>query len=154
MPLGDHAAHWANYLEELSRTFYCTTLLDAKCHQSGRRGSWQRLGPSLTCVPTWNPIAGHKSMRASNNICKRSTMKKVALKERYWVPDEDGTYNVKRIRRERPSHIFEVDWDTQITFWNDPKKLARAAQNKKIRQRASSYADRDPGLLQPSEICM
>ncbi|GKF16794.1 hypothetical protein Tco_0061712 [Tanacetum coccineum] len=35
--------------------------------------------------------------------------KKVALKERYWVPDEDGTYDVERIRRRRPSHISEVD---------------------------------------------
>ncbi|GKD17807.1 hypothetical protein Tco_1206965, partial [Tanacetum coccineum] len=51
--------------------------------------------------------------------------KKLALKERYWVPDE-------------------VDWDAQIAFWNDPKNLALAAQNKKnIGQRARSYADRD-----------
>ncbi|GJT86805.1 hypothetical protein Tco_1068522 [Tanacetum coccineum] len=28
----------------------------------------------LTCVPTWNPIAGHKSMRPSSGICKRFTM--------------------------------------------------------------------------------
>nr|GEU62067.1 hypothetical protein [Tanacetum cinerariifolium] len=30
--------------------------------------------PSLTCVLTWNPTAGHKSMRASNSTFKRSTM--------------------------------------------------------------------------------
>nr|GEX14933.1 hypothetical protein [Tanacetum cinerariifolium] len=52
----------------------CTTLLGTKYRQSERRGSWQRLGPGLTCVPTWNSIAGHKSMRPSNNICKSSTM--------------------------------------------------------------------------------
>nr|GEU84144.1 hypothetical protein [Tanacetum cinerariifolium] len=52
IPLGDHAAHWANYLGELVR----------------------ELPPSLTCVPTWNLIAGHKSMRASSSICERSTM--------------------------------------------------------------------------------
>ncbi|GJX21165.1 hypothetical protein Tco_0223842 [Tanacetum coccineum] len=56
--------------------------------------------------------------------------KKTALKERHWVPDEDGTYDVERIRRGRPSHISEVDWDAQIAFWNDPKNLARVAQNK------------------------
>ncbi|GKC58339.1 hypothetical protein Tco_1085937, partial [Tanacetum coccineum] len=59
--------------------------------------------------------------------------KKAALKERHWVPDEDGTYDVERIRRERPLHISEVDWDAQIAFWNDPKNLARAAQNKQNR---------------------
>nr|GEX80087.1 hypothetical protein [Tanacetum cinerariifolium] len=50
------------------------TLLGAKCHRTERRGSWQRLGPSLTCVPTWNPIAGHKSMQPSSSSCKSSTM--------------------------------------------------------------------------------
>ncbi|GJR11743.1 reverse transcriptase domain-containing protein [Tanacetum coccineum] len=36
--------------------------------------------------------------------------KKAALKERHWIPDEDGTYAVERIRHGRPSHIFKVDW--------------------------------------------
>ncbi|GJX42226.1 hypothetical protein Tco_0257216 [Tanacetum coccineum] len=53
--------------------------------------------------------------------------KNAALKERHWVPDKDGTYDVEHIRREHPSHIYEVDWDAQIAFWNDPKNLARAA---------------------------
>nr|GEZ96413.1 hypothetical protein [Tanacetum cinerariifolium] len=55
--------------------------------------------------------------------------KKAALKERYWVPEEDGSYDLERIRRGRPSHISEADWDAQLAFWNDPKNLARAAQN-------------------------
>nr|GEW37461.1 hypothetical protein [Tanacetum cinerariifolium] len=95
IPLGDHAAHWANYLGEL------------------------------------NPIVGQKSASIQQHLQKIYNGKKVALKERYWVPDEDGTYDVECIRRERPSHIFEVDWDAQIAFWNDPKNLARNAQNKK-----------------------
>nr|GFA17572.1 hypothetical protein [Tanacetum cinerariifolium] len=56
--------------------------------------------------------------------------KKAALKERYWVPEEDMTYDLERIGRGRPSHISEVDWDAQLAFWNDPRNLARAAQNK------------------------
>nr|GFA83381.1 hypothetical protein [Tanacetum cinerariifolium] len=40
MPLGDHVAHWANYLGELVRELPCTTLLGAKYHRSRRRGSW------------------------------------------------------------------------------------------------------------------
>ncbi|GKC50619.1 hypothetical protein Tco_1073364 [Tanacetum coccineum] len=80
--------------------------------------------------------------------------KKDALKERYWILDSDGTYDLERIRQISPSHIFEVDWDAHIAFWNDPKNLARAAQNKKTGQRVRSYADRDPGLLPPSKICM
>nr|GEX16403.1 hypothetical protein [Tanacetum cinerariifolium] len=56
--------------------------------------------------------------------------KKAALKERYWVPEEGGSYDLERIRRERPSHISEADWDEQLAFWNDPKNLTWAAQNK------------------------
>ncbi|GJX25741.1 hypothetical protein Tco_0232037 [Tanacetum coccineum] len=35
--------------------------------------------------------------------------KKAALKERYWVPEEDGTYDLERLRRGRPSHISEME---------------------------------------------
>nr|GEY60662.1 S-adenosyl-L-methionine-dependent methyltransferases superfamily protein [Tanacetum cinerariifolium] len=35
--------------------------------------------------------------------------KKAALKERYWVPEEDGTYDLECIRPEHPSHIFEME---------------------------------------------
>ncbi|GJX89148.1 zinc finger, CCHC-type containing protein [Tanacetum coccineum] len=33
--------------------------------------------------------------------------KKSALKEKHWIPDSDGTYNLERIRQSRPSHISE-----------------------------------------------
>ncbi|GJS87895.1 hypothetical protein Tco_0770531 [Tanacetum coccineum] len=62
--------------------------------------------------------------------------KKAALKERYWVPEEDRTYDLERLRRGRPSYISEVDWDAQLAFWNDPKNLARAAQNKQNRAKS------------------
>nr|GEY27540.1 hypothetical protein [Tanacetum cinerariifolium] len=62
--------------------------------------------------------------------------KNAALKERYWVPEADKTYDLERIRRGRASYISEVDWDTHPTFWNDPKNLARAAQNKQNRAKS------------------
>nr|GFB55169.1 hypothetical protein [Tanacetum cinerariifolium] len=49
---------------------------------------------------------------------------------------EDGSYDLERIRRGRPSLIFEADWDAQLAFWNDPKNLARAAQNKQNREKS------------------
>ncbi|GJX86413.1 zinc finger, PHD-type containing protein [Tanacetum coccineum] len=36
----------------------------------------------------------------------------------------------------RPLHISEVDLDAQLAFWNDPKNLARAAQNKQNRAKS------------------
>ncbi|GJX12586.1 retrotransposon gag domain, retroviral aspartyl protease [Tanacetum coccineum] len=70
----------------------------------------------------------HPSWRQVPPEQKAGVMAKIgaALKEKYWIPD--GTYDLERIRQTRPSHISEVDWDAQITFWNDPKNLARAAQ--------------------------
>nr|GFA34286.1 uncharacterized mitochondrial protein AtMg00810-like [Tanacetum cinerariifolium] len=50
--------------------------------------------------------------------------KKAALKERYWVPEEDESYDLERIRRGCPSHISKADWDAQLAFWNDPKNLS------------------------------
>ncbi|GKB07457.1 hypothetical protein Tco_0835741 [Tanacetum coccineum] len=85
------------------------------------------------------------------NLQKIYNGKKAALKERHWIPDSDGTYDLERIRLLRPSHIFEVNWDTQIAFWNDPKNRARAAQNKQNRAKSKvmeSSATREyPSLI-------
>nr|GFC60782.1 hypothetical protein [Tanacetum cinerariifolium] len=42
--------------------------------------------------------------------------KKAALKERYWVPKEDESYDLERIRRGHLSHISKADWDAQLAF--------------------------------------
>ncbi|GKE66636.1 hypothetical protein Tco_1520797 [Tanacetum coccineum] len=77
MPLGDHVAHWANYLRELVRELPLLYPSWRQMPQERKEGSWQRLG--LTCVLTWNPIEGHKSMRASSSIYKRSKMERRLL---------------------------------------------------------------------------
>ncbi|GJV92101.1 hypothetical protein Tco_1539914 [Tanacetum coccineum] len=115
MPLGDHAAHWANYLGELVR--------ELPLHYP----SWRQMPPERKAGVVTN-IGQH--------LQKIYNGKKAALKERYWVPEEDGTYDLERIRRGRPSYISEVDWDAQLVFWNDPKNLARAAQNKQNRAKS------------------
>lgn len=35
-----------------------------------------------------------------------------------------------------PEEITSVEWDKYIKFWNDPKNLARAAQNRLNRQKS------------------
>ncbi|GJY45062.1 reverse transcriptase domain, reverse transcriptase zinc-binding domain protein [Tanacetum coccineum] len=79
--------------------------------------------------------------------------KKAALKERYWVPEEDRTYDLERLRRGRPLYIFEVNWDAQLAFWNDPKNLARAAQNKQNRAK-SKVAPNTPTVCPPRGATM
>nr|GEX40516.1 hypothetical protein [Tanacetum cinerariifolium] len=58
--------------------------------------------------------------------------KKAALKDRYWVPDEDETYDVEHIRRERIGM-------SRLPFGMIPKTLPGL-----LRQKAWSYAKRDP----------
>nr|GEW56447.1 hypothetical protein [Tanacetum cinerariifolium] len=83
MPLGDHAAHWANYLGEL-------TQFDLRPHMESDR--WPQIHAAI-----------------QQYLQKLYNGKKAALKKRYWVTEEDGTYNVARTRRGHPSHIFEME---------------------------------------------
>nr|GFB01106.1 hypothetical protein [Tanacetum cinerariifolium] len=134
MPLGDHAAHWVNYLGELVR--------ELPLHYP----SWRQMPPEwkarvVAKIGTQFDLRPHMESDRwlkiyagiQQHLQRIYNIKKVALKERYWVPEEDGSYDLERIRRGHPSHISEADWDAQLAFWNDPKNLARAAQNKQNR---------------------
>ncbi|GJZ15753.1 RNA-directed DNA polymerase, eukaryota [Tanacetum coccineum] len=137
MPLGEHAAHLANYLGELIRKL--------PLHYP----SWRQMPPGqkarvVAKIRTQFDLRPHMESDRwpqiyagiQQHLQKIYNGKKAALKERYWVPEEDGTYDLERLRRGRPSHISEVNWDAQLAFWNDPKNLARAAQNKQNRAKS------------------
>ncbi|GKD15117.1 hypothetical protein Tco_1199524 [Tanacetum coccineum] len=78
-------------------------------------------GKRAGCIPARRP----GTSVIQQHLQKIYNGMKAALKERYCIPDSDGTYDLERIRQTRPSHISEVNWDAQIAFWNDPKNLAR-----------------------------
>nr|GFA68968.1 hypothetical protein [Tanacetum cinerariifolium] len=131
MPFGDHAAHWANYLGELVRELPLHYPSWRQMPSEQKAGVMAKirfdLRPHIES-DRWPQIyAG-----IQQHLQKIYNGKKAALKERYWVPE----YDLERIRRGRPSHISETDWDEQIAFWNDPKNLARAAQNKQNRAKS------------------
>ncbi|GJV20926.1 RNA-directed DNA polymerase, eukaryota [Tanacetum coccineum] len=103
-------------------------------------GCWWFLGnrylqtPDLTASPTMNLDCWPLIYAAiQQHLQKIYNGKNAALKERHWIPNSEGTYDLERIRLSRPSHISVVNWDAQIGFWNDPKNRARAAQNKQNR---------------------
>ncbi|GJR86524.1 hypothetical protein Tco_0210535 [Tanacetum coccineum] len=137
MPLGDHAAHWANYLGELVRELPLHYPSWRQMSPERKAGVVAKIGTQFDLRPhmesdRWPQIyAG-----IQQHLQKIYNGKKAALKERYWVPEEDGTYDLERLRRGRPSYISEVNWDAQLAFWNDPKNLARAAQNKQNRAKS------------------
>nr|GEZ36799.1 hypothetical protein [Tanacetum cinerariifolium] len=47
-----------------------------------KAGVVAKIRPSLNCVPTWNSIDGHKSMRPSSSICKSSIMARRLLSKK------------------------------------------------------------------------
>nr|GEU58594.1 reverse transcriptase domain-containing protein [Tanacetum cinerariifolium] len=65
------------------------------------------------------------------------------------VPVEDGSYDLERIRRGRPSHISEADWDEQLAFWNDPKNLSTIAETEGARPSQQRLRGKNELSLQP-----
>ncbi|GJV37299.1 hypothetical protein Tco_1409776 [Tanacetum coccineum] len=49
----------------------------------------------------------------------------------------DRTIHVKKIGRARPEDITTEEWDKYIQFWNDPRNIARAAQNRQNRAKST-----------------
>nr|GEZ18742.1 hypothetical protein [Tanacetum cinerariifolium] len=104
MPLGDQATHWANYLRELVREF--------PLHYP----SWRQMTPEQKAGTQFDLRPYMESDRwpkiytgIQQHLQKIYNGKKAALKERYWAPKEDGSYDLEGIRRARPSHISEAD---------------------------------------------
>nr|GFB98091.1 hypothetical protein [Tanacetum cinerariifolium] len=79
IPLGDHAAHWSSYIGE--------TQFDLRPHMES---------------PDWTEI----NASIQQHLQKAYNTNKVAFKALHWVIDPTtGTYNVEKIRRERPKNI-------------------------------------------------
>ncbi|GJW88265.1 RNA-directed DNA polymerase, eukaryota [Tanacetum coccineum] len=137
MPLGEHAAHWANYLGELVRELPLYYPSWRQMPPERKAGVVEKIGTQFDLRPhmdsdRWPQIyAG-----IQQHLQKIYNGKKAALKDRHWRPDANGTYDLEQIRLGRPSHISEADWDAQVAFWNDPKNLTRAAQNKQNRAKS------------------
>nr|GEZ97494.1 hypothetical protein [Tanacetum cinerariifolium] len=91
MPLGDHAAHWSSYIGEVIR------------------------GVPL-CYPSWLKVPKERKAALITDIRAYNT-NKAAFKAQHWVIDPTtGTYNVKKIRRERPKNITASEWDKYNDF--------------------------------------
>lgn len=73
----------------------------------------------------------------NGHLQKAYNTNKASFKAKHWRADPTtGTYDVQAIRRARPEEITAAEWDKYIQFWNDPKNLARAAQNRLNRQKS------------------
>ncbi|GJY62569.1 hypothetical protein Tco_0463226 [Tanacetum coccineum] len=142
-PLGPHAAHWSNYIGEVIRTvplYYPSwekVPKERKAALISNIGTLFDLRPHMES-PRWSDIYEGINM----HLQKAYNTNKASFKAKHWrVDPQTGTYDVEAIRQTRPEEITADEWDKYIRFWNDPKNLARAAQNRK-QQQGVVYLDR------------
>ncbi|GJZ48592.1 F-box domain containing protein [Tanacetum coccineum] len=152
MPLGDHAAHWSSYIGEVIRgvpLYYPSWLKVPKERKAALItdiGTQFDLRPHMES-PDWTEIEAG----IQQHLQKAYNTNKAAFKAQHWVIDtQTGTYNVEKIRRARPEAITAEEWDKYIQFWNDPRNIARAAQNRQNwakSTRQSSATQEYPSLI-------
>nr|GEZ45293.1 F-box domain, leucine-rich repeat domain, L domain-like protein [Tanacetum cinerariifolium] len=139
MPLGDNAAHWSSYIGEVIRgvpLYYPSWLKVPKEWKAALItdiGTQFHLRPHMESLD-WTEI----NADIQQYLQKAYNTNKAAFKAQHWVIDPTtGTYNVEKIRRERPENITASEWDKYIEFWNAPTNIARAAQNRQNRAKST-----------------
>ncbi|GJX85082.1 F-box domain containing protein [Tanacetum coccineum] len=137
-PLGPHAAQWSNYIREVIRSvplYYPSwekVPKERKAALISNIGTLFDLRPHMES-PRWTDIYEGINM----HLQKAYNTNKASFKAKHWrVDPQTGTYDVEAIRQGRPEEITADEWDKYIRFWNDPKNLARAAQNRQNRQKS------------------
>ncbi|GKA54161.1 F-box domain containing protein [Tanacetum coccineum] len=137
-PLGPHAGHWSNYIGEVVRSvslYYPSwekVLKERKAAIISEIGTLFDLRPHMDSS-RWIEISEGINM----HLQKAYNTNKASFKAKYWKADPTtGSYDLEAIRRARPEEITAAEWDKYIKFWNDPKNLARAAQNRLNRQKS------------------
>nr|GEY65220.1 hypothetical protein [Tanacetum cinerariifolium] len=131
MPLGGHAAHWANLLGEIVWEFPTYFRSWHNIPEERKAGVLGKIGIQFDLTPHMQSDLWPKIKKdIERHLAKIHTNNKSSLKAYRWVANlDDGTYDVEGIRSCRPANISVADWDAHIAFLSDPKNIARCAQN-------------------------
>nr|GFC75100.1 hypothetical protein [Tanacetum cinerariifolium] len=106
MPLGDHAAHWSSYIGEVIR--------GVPLYPSWLKVPKERKAALITDIETQFDLRPHMespdwtkiNAGIQQHLQKAYNTNKPAFKAQHWFIDPTtGTYNVEKIRRERPENI-------------------------------------------------
>nr|GFA36403.1 hypothetical protein [Tanacetum cinerariifolium] len=111
MPLGNHAAHWSSYIKEVIRgvpLYYPSWLKVPK----------ERKAALITDIGTQFDLRPH-------------------MESPDWTEINAGIQQHLQKARERLENITASEWDKYIEFWNDPRNIARAAQNRQNRAKST-----------------
>nr|GFB14787.1 hypothetical protein [Tanacetum cinerariifolium] len=118
MPLGDHAAHWSSYIGEVIR--------GAPLYSP----SWLKVPKEQKATLITDIGAAHGILRLDRDQRRHP-----------------ATLAKGKIWRERPENIKAIEWDKYIEFWNDPRNIARAAQNRQNRAKSTVISRQGSRLL-------
>ncbi|GJQ95111.1 F-box domain containing protein [Tanacetum coccineum] len=137
-PLGPHAAHWSNYIGEVVRSVPLYYPSWEKVPKERKAAIISDIGTLFDLRPHMDSSRWTEIYEGINmHLQKAYNTNKASFKAKHWKADPTtGTYDVEAIRRARPEEITAAEWDKYIKFWNDPKNLARAAQNRLNRQKS------------------
>ncbi|GJX47642.1 F-box domain containing protein [Tanacetum coccineum] len=140
-PLGPHAAHWSNYIGEVVRSVPLYYPSWEKVPKERKAAIISNIGAAHGILPLDRDLRRHQHALARSlqymHLQKAYNTNKASFKAKHWKADPRGSLRVmEAIRRARPEEITAAEWDKYIQFWNDPKNLARAAQNRLNRQKS------------------
>ncbi|GJQ92115.1 F-box domain containing protein [Tanacetum coccineum] len=137
-PFGPHAAHWSNYIGEVVRSVPLYYPSWEKVPKERKAAIISEIGTLFDLRPHMDSSRWTEIYEGINmHLQKAYNTNKASFKAKHWKADPTtGTYDVEAIRRARPEEITAAEWDKYIKFWNDPKNLARAAQNRLNRQKS------------------
>ncbi|GKA56681.1 F-box domain containing protein, partial [Tanacetum coccineum] len=137
-PLGPHAAHWSNYIGEVVRSVPLYYPSWEKVPKERKAAIISEIGTLFDLRPHMDSSRWTEIYEGINmHLQKAYNTNKASFKAKHWKADPTtGTYDVEAIRRARPDEITAAEWDKYIKFWNDPKNLGQAAQNRLNRQKS------------------
>ncbi|GJY15902.1 putative reverse transcriptase domain, ribonuclease H-like domain, aspartic peptidase domain protein [Tanacetum coccineum] len=120
-PLGPHAAHWSNYVGEVVRSV-------SLYYPSWEKVPKERKATIISDIGTMFDLRPHMDSSRWTEIYESINQH---LQKAYNT--NKASFKARQARLEE---ITADEWDKYIRFWNDPKNLARAAQNRKNRQKS------------------
>ncbi|GJY73500.1 hypothetical protein Tco_0477931 [Tanacetum coccineum] len=147
MPLGEHAAHWANYLGELVRELPLH-------YPSGVKCGGEKAGTQFDMRRTWNSDRWPLIYATISCYTKDLQWAKGFSKEWLGVLTRTGLTTWSASDYHVLRHFRRSIGMRRLRSGMIPRTVPGRPKINKTGQKAKSYADKDPGLLPPFEICI
>ncbi|GKD30173.1 hypothetical protein Tco_1240951 [Tanacetum coccineum] len=146
MPLGDHAAHWSSYIGEVIRgvpLYYPSWLKVPKERKAalitdiGVNWQTQFVSEAHHGIPPIGP--GDQRGIQHRHLQKAYNSTMLLLRPQHWIitPGRPVTYMLRKISRRARQRTLRRKAGKRISRMNDPRNIARAAQNRQNRAKST-----------------